>query len=336
MLRGAMSGVIRGFQRYDAVAITQTLYYALLFILQVAVVLLGGDVSELLLVNLVAAAILLLVNVYIVKKYLVHNLKLFTLPDRQIIRELFGFGMFLLVANLGGMLLTSVDKLIIINLLGAATLTYYAVPIQLFTYVHRFGNVFASILFPLTSELQSAQDTQNMRRLYLRSTRLIVVLTTIPTVSLSVFSKEVLSIWVNPELAVISAPIMQVASIGYLFQYIAIVPYYFLLGTGNVRQVATSLIAISVVTLSLLYVGIENFGLIGGVLGISLGLALMLIFPVVVQRSMQIPIREALKQGYGFTLIYSIMHSDPCSGRACSFSPSDHHFYLYGGYYIFR
>ncbi|HRW97895.1 MAG TPA: oligosaccharide flippase family protein [Cyclobacteriaceae bacterium] len=307
LLRGAMSGVIRGFQRYEAIAFTQTLYYLLLFVLQVVIVVLGGDVGDLLWVNFFIAAILLAVNIFIVKRYLVTNLKLFAIPDKRIIRELLSFGVFLLVANLGGMMLTSIDKLVIINVLGAATLTYYAVPLQLFVYIHRFGNTFASILFPLTSELQSAQDTQNMRRLYLRSIRLVTLLTTVPTVCLVIFSETVLSVWVSPELAIVSAPIMQVVAIGYLFQYIAIVPYYFLLGTGKVRNVAVTLVTIAVVAITLLYVGMKVSGLVGGAAGMSLGLLLMLIYPMLVQRSMRIQFREVFVQGYGLTLIYSLL-----------------------------
>jgi O-antigen/teichoic acid export membrane protein len=307
LLRGVMSGVIRGFQRYEAIAFTQTLYYFLLFALQVVIVVLGGDISDLLWVNFFVVAILLTVNIFIVKRYLVNNLNLFIIPNKRIIRELLSFGVFLLVANLGGMMLTSIDKLVIINVLGAATLTYYAVPLQLFVYIHRFGNTFASILLPLTSELQSAQDARNMRRLYLRSIRLVTLLTMIPTVCLAIFSERVLSMWVSPELAIVSAPIMQVIAIGYLFQYIAIVPYYFLLGTGKVRNAAISLVIIAVVAIALLYGGIKAFGLVGGAAGMSLGLLLMLIYPMIVQRSMGIQFREVVMQGYGLTFAYSLL-----------------------------
>jgi O-antigen/teichoic acid export membrane protein len=113
--------------------------------------------------------------------------------------------------------------------------------------------------------------------------------------------------WVSPELAIVSAPIMQVIAIGYLFQYIAIVPYYFLLGTGKVRNAAISLVIIAVVAIALLYGGIKAFGLVGGAAGMSLGLLLMLIYPMIVQRSMGIQFREVVMQGYGLTFAYSLL-----------------------------
>jgi len=306
LLRNALSSVPRGLQRYDIYNTIQVSYAVGLALTQGVIVLLGGRVVTLMLGNLAVTTASLMGFTLVIRR-LIPKVRLFRIPDRGTLRVLFAFGMYMMLINVTGTLLFTVDKVIVGWALGVANVTYYAVPTQIMLKIHTGVTIFTSVLFPLASEIQSIGDQATLRKIYLHGMRFVMLIHGLVTVFLVTFAWEIMAVWMGPDFAAVSAPVLVLTSSGYLFFALSIVPYHILLGTGHPREMAMlNLIAALCVILGL-SLGATRLGLVGGAIGANVGMGAMVVLPWYVQRLLGISWKEALRDGYGRTLICSIV-----------------------------
>ncbi|MGD2144616.1 MAG: oligosaccharide flippase family protein [Anaerolineae bacterium] len=306
VLRNALSSVPRGFQRYDIHNAIQVTYAIGLALTQGAIVLLGGRVLALMLGNL-AVATASLIGFTLVVRRLIPTIRLVRLPDRGTLQVLFGFGMYMMVINATGTLLFTVDKVIVGWTSGVADVTYYAVPTQTLLKFHTGVAVLTSVLFPLASEVQSMGDQATLRKIYLHSTRFVMLIYGLLMAFVGTFAREILAMWISPGFAALSSPILAVMSLGYLFLALSITPYHILIGTGHPREMAVLNIMAALCVVLGLTLGVTRFGLVGGAVGATVGMGAMVVLPWYVQRLLHISWRRALIDGYGRTLVCSVV-----------------------------
>lgn len=141
--------------------------------------------------------------------------------DRQVSREMLGFGSHIVVVGLLGAVLANVDYLLVGRILGSTMLGYYLLAYKIPELIIRNTNdVVAKVAHPLLSQLQS--DLQQMRTIYFGYLRYISLFTIPAGVGLALITPAFITIF-TPRWAP-ATETMQVISIALGISSIGYVP----------------------------------------------------------------------------------------------------------------
>ncbi len=111
------------------------------------------------------------------------------------------FGLSVAFNNLASSSLVHFDKLLIPVFLGNAQLTYYSVPGSVATKISSISSTFSSLLFPITVNLNALHDTEKIKRVYIRSMRLIIILSSAISLSITFIADKILLYWLDDTFA---------------------------------------------------------------------------------------------------------------------------------------
>ncbi|NMB89888.1 MAG: oligosaccharide flippase family protein [Chloroflexi bacterium] len=306
LVKNALASVLMGFQRYDSYNTIQIGYAIVLALVQGLIAANGGQVVAVM-AGTVAVILGGITGFLVVIHRLVPNVRLLRLPDRYYMRLLFSFGMYMMVINVAATFLFNADKIVIGQILGPESVTYYAIPTQVTLKIHNGLAVFVSFIFPLASEVQSIGDSQTIKRIFLTGMRYITFLDGLVMALLGIFGREFLSLWIDKAFAAQSAPILTLTTLGYLLFAVSIIPYHMLMGLGFPRQLAIIEILTGLSVIVCLSIGLTTRTLIGGSFGALVGMGSMVAFPWYLQRKLGISWKTALSQGYGRNLVCAIL-----------------------------
>jgi O-antigen/teichoic acid export membrane protein len=156
--------------------------------------------------------------------------------------RLLRFGKWMWVQNLGGLLFSVVDRLVVGAIFGAADLARYSICMQLAQLVHGVQATALQPLFPWATT--RASSPQPLSAAMLKQTAVLggLVCLVVP-IGLVVVADTVLSVWIGPAFAEENLGVCRILIAAYGLLAFNIPVHYLLLGLGAVRFLA----AISVV-----------------------------------------------------------------------------------------
>ena len=96
--------------------------------------------------------------------------------DKDEAIKCYKFGMISFLNNIAGSSLTYLDRMIIPMFLGPSNLTYYSLPGSVTNKVPSLSRTLASVIFPMTSYFNGEGNKDMIKNLYIRSMRLITVI----------------------------------------------------------------------------------------------------------------------------------------------------------------
>lgn len=136
------------------------------------------------------------------------------LVSRSTFRKLFGFSVFTLPSTAGAMLLEHGPGVIVGFALPVAYVGYYNLPRRLLQsvldLVHRMGSVTTA----RSAELAARNDRAGLVRLAVQSNRYGLVVFMPATIFLWLFGEAVFRVWLTPQVAAISAPLLPIFLMG--------------------------------------------------------------------------------------------------------------------------
>jgi O-antigen/teichoic acid export membrane protein len=179
--------------------------------------------------------------------------------DRQRLSELLGFGAWVTVINVIGPLLGSIDHLLVGSALGAAAVTYYAVPMSLVTRSQIVAVALSRTLFPRFSRLASAEATG------LAEQAIVALAYAFGAVCAPaiILGGPFLRLWMGPPFAAEAAPVIELLMIGAWINGLAFIPYALLQGQGRPGAVA-KLNALELAPfIAVLWIMLDRYGLVG-------------------------------------------------------------------------
>ncbi len=134
------------------------------------------------------------------------NLQSIERPQLRVVKELFKFGGWMLVASMTSMVADTLDRVMLGARLGAKYVTYYTVPQNLVTRFNMLPNALVRTLFPRLSVVERMHaDTLAQQSLQLLNT----IFTPVMLVAIFVLG-PFLTLWVGPQLAASSTLVGQV------------------------------------------------------------------------------------------------------------------------------
>lgn len=145
--------------------------------------------------------------------------------------------------------------------------SYYTLCIQLAQQVHAIPSAGFSFLFPHVSASHEAANFKRVKRVYRLAVPVNVVIAIILALPLVLFGRQILTVWMGHSFSMHAYPVLAMLSGAFALLSINIVPYFTLLGVGEVRFVSLVNVAGGVMSLVAAAFLIPVWGLTGAAAG---------------------------------------------------------------------
>jgi O-antigen/teichoic acid export membrane protein len=182
--------------------------------------------------------------------------------DFEFVRELFSSGWKFFIMNVGWMLNSQTDNIIIAHYLGAAAVTPYAVTFRLFAYATLLQTLLLPSLWPAYTEAAARQDYDWIHGVYRKSLQFSLLVAVIILTVLALFGRQIIRIWAGAPAVPTPSLIIWMALCHLLLAYL-FVPSCFLQATGHLNRLTIygTVTALLNVVLSIFFV--QQFGISG-------------------------------------------------------------------------
>lgn len=182
--------------------------------------------------------------------------------QKNYIKGLFSFGGWITVSTIVSPVMTALDRLIVASKEGMENVAYYSTASEITQRVGMLPSALVSVLFPVFSRNQNFNEAQNSK-LYKASFNLLLLASGIFAVLFICFGKDFLAIWIDENFAQESYVVLQVVTVGALFNFLARVPFSFIQGVGRPDITAKFHVIELPVFLILLITLTDKYGIVG-------------------------------------------------------------------------
>ena len=155
----------------------------------------------------------------------------------ELLKPLCVSGGWLTVSNIISPFMGYVDRFVIGAIVSASAVAYYATPYELVTKLWIVPGALTAVLFPAFARQMIQRDPQTSIMMNQAVRGLFATLLPV-TVTLALFAKEILSLWINPAFAQHSALPLQIFAAGMLINCLAHVPLTLLQSAGAAKSAA--------------------------------------------------------------------------------------------------
>jgi O-antigen/teichoic acid export membrane protein len=277
MLLEVISAVPGALQRFDLVNSVNVLTGVIRCLGPVVLLKLGYGVRAVLVVNLASNLVGVAVFAYL-SHTLLPQLRFSPRFHRSAFRRLIGFSIPLFASALAALIVTRVDRFILAYYLPLAAITFYTLPYSLSEKLAVGVGSIASVVYPFASELHSRDAHAKLEELYVRATKLLV-LVTLPFMTLLIaIPSLILRMWLGPEYAAQGAVSLAILAAATFLGAMSAVSTVTALGAGSAWMPAGFAIASSVINLASNFILIPRMGINGAALGALLPQAIVVPF----------------------------------------------------------
>jgi|688.fasta_scaffold01819_18 O-antigen/teichoic acid export membrane protein len=200
--------------------------------------------------------------------------------DPSAVRGILAFSIFAMLLNVGALLAFRLDGLVISSFLPARAATEFDIGNKFFDPLMQLLISVGAVVMPMATRLKTSGETQALRAIFLRWSKLSLSLVLLTGGYLMVLGPEFLAWWVGEEYRKPSGDVLRVLMLSFFF-YLPVrgVALPILMGLGKPRAPALCLLVMGVANLGI------SLALVGpqGIFGVAIGTALPnLAFAVIV------------------------------------------------------
>jgi O-antigen/teichoic acid export membrane protein len=295
----AVYGVLMGVQRYDVfnrIGIISTLLRTLAVVaaLKSGFGVIGLSVIQLLTVAGTSAA------AYTACRRFVPTLRL-TGPrlESGVYRRILDYSLASFFVAISQKVIFQTDALVIGIYMSASAVTYYSLPASLIEYIRRFAAAMTETFVPLTSQLKARAETEAIRELLLRGTRIATLIGTPMCIVCLAVGERFIGLWVGPEYAARGSSALTVLAIAQLFSIPHLTSREVMNGLGLHRINAYCYVAEAVANLALSLLLVRRLGLLGVAVGTAIPhlVLVTLVFPFLICRVLRLPLWHFFRMG---------------------------------------
>lgn len=220
--------------------------------------------------------------------------------DKKVFLKLFKFGGFKFISNISGQIIFQLDRLLIGIFQPISSLTFYNPPLSL------VQKSFSSLLnitgaaFPAVTQSDALGDMERIRQLYLRMSRLIAFIMFPALAIFFIGAESLMNIWLGPEFARESAPVLRIFAIAYLFIAFSAAPVVVSEGMNKPKIPAIFGSLGAIINLIAALILIPKFGITGAALALLINCVLQV--PVFVwfvsKKVIKVPVFLLFKKAY--------------------------------------
>jgi O-antigen/teichoic acid export membrane protein len=270
-----LSGIARAgqmaYQRFDVMNILQASLGSTQWIGSVVLVMLGYGLTEIVALSVVVRVLTTIASFWWLRHIVPPEVTFRVGWDRATIRRLFGFGGWVTVSQIVAPLFQYMDRFLIGLLLTLSAVAYYAVPQEILSRLLVIPFSLSLVLFPALSQGEGALGmSETQSALYQRSMRYLLAFVLPISLAGVSLAADFLQWWVGPEFARSSTIVLQVLSVGFLFNALAQIPLTAVQAAGRPDTVAKFHMMEIGPTLVVAALLIYLFGLVGAAVAFTL------------------------------------------------------------------
>lgn len=254
-------GVLEGFQRFDLINFIRIPAGVGLFLLPVAVLMVTNSFESIVFSLILMRTIeMIITTFYSIKE--IPNFFGNASFSRSRIVELISFGGWISLINTVGPFLNYFDRFLIGYLLSVTAVTYYSVPFDLCLRLTIIPSSIVGVLFSAFSALVLTDKVRITNLVYKALKYTFFAIFPVASI-ISLYSFEILKLWVGPELASNSYIILQILSLSTIVSAASYVPSALIQAAGRPDKIGKYLIIVAISYAMILYWIIPEFGLFG-------------------------------------------------------------------------
>ena len=297
MLLEAISAIPTALQRFGLCNIISVASGIVRCLGPVVVLAMGYSIRAVLVVTL-ASNLLAVVLYAIFSRVLIPGLKFLPYFYWPAFKKLFSFSLPLLLSALFALIVARVDRFILAYYMPLAAVTFYTLPYSISEKASiGVGNITA-VVFPFTSELHSMGHHDKVHELYLRSIKILTLVTLPITVILVTVPGPILRYWLGPEYAAQGTMVLCLLGIATFLNAVGAVPTVTSLGVGQAWVPAAFAFASSAINLVANFLLIPRYGINGAAFASLLPQVIVIpVFIYVVTRMIKYSLWQVLSHG---------------------------------------
>lgn len=257
-----LQGLLVAVYRYDILSICGTTSLVSKYVLGLLALYMGGNLYHYFVVQLVISMVEIGVW-YIIIRCLIRGIKIFPKWHKLAFKKSFNYGVWQSVSQVGGIFANQADKYILGILLQTAAVGVYHVALSIEQRVIALVWKMAEVLFPSFSRISVHHNPKRTAFVVMRSSWLLGCIGAPLLITLGVFGKDFLQLWVGSEIADQGWTILFVMCIAGLFGISSQPVHFYLLGYGYTKWVAFLSILQGLIVLPLSYIFIKYNGILG-------------------------------------------------------------------------
>lgn len=163
-------------------------------------------------------------------------------------------------------LVTQSDKLVLSGILELSEYGYFTLAVLIAGGISIIGGAAGNAIMPRLANIYAQESSSELIFVYRKSTRYVSVLAGSAGITIVMFAKPLLSAWTGDyNLAVFSAPILQLYAIGNVIMAVSAFPYYLQYAQGNLKyhlygNIVSSLIMVPFIIFAAYKFGAQGTG----------------------------------------------------------------------------
>ena len=283
LIMAVFSKIPEGMQRFDITAKITIIMGTLINLGNIIVVLKGGELLELVIVNFCGTFVGLFLY-YVYSKAIFKGLKINFIFSWNDLKKSFSFGLYTILTRLASVISYSLLQMIVGIILGPVSVAIYNVPAKLLTRLQMFAYKIGYVVFPVVSELESLNDANRIYQIYEKVSRYVFYILSIFCISILSFNYSILRYWVGKDFADKGFIVLILLTIGYYFHSVSMVPSLVVYGMGKPKYNAIFSMLSAILSISLIILLTNIFELKGSAMAILLSSFLVPFFIIVVNK----------------------------------------------------
>ncbi len=265
-------GVLAAYQRFDIINWIRTPATVLTVLLPVAVTVWTVKLEWM--AAIIVAARLIAWFAYITACFLVTSLRVSTSGARaSTLKELIRLGGWMTISNTLGPFLVYLDRFVIVGLVSATAIAYYATPYEVITKLLILPGAIVGVLFGAFATTY-VHDQSRTYSLFVQGTKYIFIALFPVILGVVLFAKEGLFLWLGADFAANSFHVLQILAIGVFINCLGHTPIALIQGAGRPEIVATFHAIELVLYVPALWYMTSHYGIEGAALVWTLRVAL--------------------------------------------------------------
>ena len=294
---GTGNAILKGLQRYDLANIVNTVGFLIYIFSVMIVLLLGGGILGIVAINIPLTLLLQIPTIWLIRRSAPELRFSFRGARMSLVRQVASFSSALFVINIAGQLQTKTDEIVIGGFMPIRNVTPYAIARRLSETPQMLSDQFIRVLLPVASQLNAEKNKDQLRKVYLASTRLGLASFLPVGTGVVVLAAPFLTIWVGAAYAEYAYLVLILAGAS-LFATSQWPAGVILQGMSKHRYLAVTSLASGLANLTLSLILVKRIGLLGVALGTLIPTMIEALFFVLpyAMREIGVGLKEALAE----------------------------------------
>jgi O-antigen/teichoic acid export membrane protein len=260
-INSGLTGILSAFQRFDlmnAARIPLGLYF---FLSPLLVLAFSQNLCDVIKVLLLGRLISILIHLWFCF-YVMPSLRKGMKISMHFMPSLLKFGGWMTLSNIVSPLMANMDRILIGSMISVSAVAFYTTPYELVTKFWIIPTAVTNVLFPAFST-SFHRDPRLTQRLFNQGCKSIFIILFLISITVIIFSKEILSLWLGDNFSDQSSLVLQVLMIGILVNSTAQVPFGLLQSVGRPDITAKLHLFELPIYLPVLWILTYKYGIVG-------------------------------------------------------------------------